>query len=82
MRKRQPTPAFVAPSWPARLQRVTWPLLATVLTGCSATMAVTPRIPPPAPELMEPTPTGSEVLQRATQSMESWHQMLLSGPTE
>jgi len=27
-------------------------------------------------------PTGSEVLQRATQNIQHWHQMLLSGQTE
>lgn len=70
------------PYWRARLRRVILLLPVAVLMGCSAPMAVTPRIPQPAPELMEPTPTGSEVLQRATQHMETWHKMLLSGQTE
>ena len=40
-----------------------------------------PRLPEPAADLMEPAPTGSAVLQRATQHMETWLQMLQGGPT-
>ncbi|WP_368640571.1 hypothetical protein ABRZ04_05160 [Castellaniella ginsengisoli] len=78
----EPTQSTGGPCWPARLRNVILWLLAVSLTGCSAPMAVTPRIPAPAADLMQPVPTGSEVLQRATGNMQTWQQMLQSGPTK
>ncbi|WP_269497862.1 hypothetical protein [Castellaniella sp. S9] len=66
---------------PARLWSVILSLCVVNLTGCSAPMVVTSRIPEPAADLMQPAPTGSEVLQRATGNMQTWLQMLQSGQT-
>lgn len=74
-------PNIVVPSWRARLRKLAWLLPVLTLTGCSAPTVVIPRIPEPAADLMRPAPTGSEVLQRATQHMETWLQMLQGGPT-
>lgn len=78
----EPTPNTVGQCWPGRLCNVILWLCAVSLTGCSAPMVVTPRIPEPAADLMQPAPTGSEVLQRATGNMQTWQQMLQDGPTK
>lgn len=70
------------PSWPARLRRVILSLCAAgLMSGCADTVVI-PRIPEPAADLMQPVPTGSEVLQRATGNMQTWQQMLQSGQTK
>ncbi len=75
-------PNTVVPSWRARLQKLAWLLPVLTLTGCSAPTAVIPRIPEPAADLMRPAPTGSEVLQRATRTMETWLPMQQDGLTK
>lgn len=77
----EPTPNTVGPCWPARLRRVILSLCAAgLMSGCADTVVI-PRIPAPAADLMQPVPTGSEVLQRATGNMQTWQQMLHDGPT-
>lgn len=71
----------MVPSWRARLRKLAWLLPVLTLTACSAPPAVIPRIPEPAADLMRPAPTGSEVLQRATQNMETWLPTQQDGPT-
>lgn len=74
------TQITVAPCWRVMRRWLAYLMLAANLTACCAPMAVTPRIPPPAADLMIPAPTGSEVSQRATQSTQSWLEMLQDGP--
>jgi len=70
------------PCWRVKLRNAICLAFALALTGCSASKpASVPRLPDPAADLMEPAPTGSAVLQRATQHMETWLQMLQGGPT-
>ena len=76
----EPMPSTGGRFLPARLRSVILWLLAVSLTGCSAPTVVTPRIPEPAADLMQPVPTGSEVSARATRNMQTWLQMLQSGP--
>lgn len=77
----EPMPDTGGRCWPARLSSVILWLCVASLTGCSAPTVVTPRIPEPAADLMQPVPTGSEVSERATANMQTWLQMLQSGPT-
>lgn len=64
-----------AQSWLEKLLKRLLLIVTVGLVGCS-TSYVMPRIPPPAPELMETEPTGSEFLERVTQNTQNWESML------
>ena len=75
-------PIIVAPSWRVRLLKRLLPLSVAALMGCSASLPRgAPRLPAPAADLMQPAPTGSELLDRVSADMSSWEKMLLDGLT-
>lgn len=75
-------PNTAALSWRARLLKRLWPLSVAVLTGCCSNLpAGVPKLPEPAADLMQPAPTGSELLGRVSGSMSAWEKMLQDGLT-
>lgn len=75
-------PNTAAPCWPARLLKKLLLLSVAVLTGCCGSLpSGGPRLPEPAADLMQPAPTGSELLGRVSANMSSWEKMLLDGLT-
>ena len=76
-------PNTAAPSWRARLLKRLLPLSVAALTGCCASLpSGAPKLPAPAADLMQPAPTGSELLDRVSGDMSSWERMLLDGLTK
>ncbi len=74
------TPNTVAPSWRVKLLKRLLPLNVAVLTGCSASFpSGTPKVPEPSADLMQPAPTGSELLGRVSENMSRWEGMLRDG---
>ncbi|CAB3931666.1 hypothetical protein LMG6000_02268 [Achromobacter insolitus] len=75
-------PNTAAPSWRVKLLRRLLPLSAAALTGCCGSLpSGAPKLPAPAADLMQPAPTGSELLDRVSDDMSSWEKMLLDGLT-
>jgi len=65
-----------APCWRVKLLKRLLPLSVLVLTGCSTSYAVAPRLPAPAADLMAPEPTGSQYLEAVSRNMSDWAEML------
>ncbi|CAB3699514.1 Uncharacterised protein [Achromobacter denitrificans] len=75
-------PNTVAPSWREKLLKGLLPLSVAALTGCSASLpSGAPKLPAPARDLMQPAPTGSELLDRVSDDMSRWEKMLHDGLT-
>ena len=75
-------PNTVAPSWREKLLKRLLLLSVAGLTGCSASLpSGAPKLPAPAADLMQPAPTGSELLDRVSADMGSWEKMLHDGLT-
>ncbi len=75
-------PNTVAPCWRVKLLKRLLPLSVAALTGCCASLpSGAPKLPTPAADLMQPAPTGSELLDRVSGDMSNWEKMLLDGLT-
>ena len=75
-------PNTVAPCWRERLLKRLLLLSVAGLTGCCASLpSGAPKLPATAADLMQPAPTGSELLGRVSDDMSSWEKMLLDGLT-
>ncbi len=76
-------PNTVAPCWREKLLKRLLPLSVAALTGCCASSpSGTPKLPAPAADLMQPAPTGLELLDRVSDDMSSWETRLLDGLTK
>src|SRR5699024_4014836 len=71
----------VQPLRRARLLKLILIACSVSLSACSKTY-VTPNIPPPATDLMQPAPPGSKVLDSASKNMGAWLEMLQNGQTK
>lgn len=75
-------PNTAAPSWRVKLLKGLLLLSVAGLTACSGSLpSGAPKLPAPAADLMQPAPTGSELLDRVSGDMRSWEKTLLDGLT-